>query len=121
MADIDKLKNINDNLGHIYGDQAIKNAAKILEKSFRDKDRIARIGGDEFVILLPKTDEKSVQQALKRINDNVKAHNIENNDDLELSLGYSTGGVDKTIAQIINEADMSMYDNKRFRKTNREE
>ena len=121
MADIDKLKNINDNLGHIYGDQAIKNAAKILEKSFRDKDRIARIGGDEFVILLPKTDEKSVHQALKRIIENVKAHNIENNDDLELSLGYSTGGVDKTIAQIINEADMSMYDNKRFRKTNREE
>ena len=116
IADIDRLKTINDNRGHIYGDQAIKNTAKILEQSFREEDKISRIGGDEFVILLSNTNEESVQTALNRINENVNKHNQEHNDTLELSLGYSTGYENKTIEEIFEEADMNMYKNKNSRK-----
>ena len=116
IADIDHLKIINDSHGHFYGDQAIKNTAKILQKSFRDQDKIVRIGGDEFVILLPKTDEESVQSALQRIEENVRIHNQEFDDNLALSLGFSTGYKEVTIDQIFKEADKNMYRNKNARK-----
>ena len=57
FVDLDKLKSINDALGHAEGDQALRETATILKNSFRESDIIARIGGDEFVVLAAETPE----------------------------------------------------------------
>ncbi len=67
MADINSLKVINDSFGHEEGDKAIQNAASILRASCRAEDVIARIGGDEFVIVLPKTSHETALQIVDRI------------------------------------------------------
>lgn len=53
MSDLDSFKQINDTYGHPVGDKAIQHAAQILQQTARDSDIVARIGGEEFVVLLP--------------------------------------------------------------------
>lgn len=68
VGDVNGLKLVNDAFGHQLGDQLLVNVAKILRKSCRQEDIIARIGGDEFAILLPKTDKIEAAKIINRIN-----------------------------------------------------
>ena len=72
MADINDLKLTNDTFGHIEGDKLIKTFASVLRKVMRQDDIIARIGGDEFVMLLPNTDEVDAQHVVDRIYEHVQ-------------------------------------------------
>ncbi len=75
FIDMDDLKWINDHHGHKEGDQALIGLADILKKTFRESDIIiARIGGDEFVVLLESTDEDS-ERLLTRLHENVRDFN----------------------------------------------
>src|SRR6056297_1908924 len=67
MADINGLKIINDSLGHKKGDEVLIKSAEILKEETRDKDILARYGGDEFVILLPQTDKERSEKIINRI------------------------------------------------------
>ncbi len=67
MADINDLKLTNDTFGHLEGDKLIKTFANVLKEATREDDILARIGGDEFVVLLPQTNEEEVQQIVDRI------------------------------------------------------
>ena len=67
MSDVDSLKMVNDTLGHAAGDALLRNVASVLLNSFRAEDMVARIGGDEFSVLLPDMDELAAQQALDRV------------------------------------------------------
>jgi len=67
IGDIDGFKLVNDAFGYKEGDALLKSIAKILKSSCRSEDILARWGGDEFVILLPKTDVKGVQEIIARI------------------------------------------------------
>jgi diguanylate cyclase len=68
IGDVNGLKKVNDSFGHIMGDEVLKATAKILKDTCRTDDIIARIGGDEFVILLPKTSNEAAQILCTRIN-----------------------------------------------------
>ena len=67
MADVNGLKIINDSFGHLVGDQLLKDVAGAMEQGFRESDVIARIGGDEFAIILAKTDGKEAEELVHRV------------------------------------------------------
>lgn len=67
MLDMDGLKQINDTYGHDAGDLALREVAKVLQENLRVTDLCARYGGDEFVILMPETDEQNAKKAVERM------------------------------------------------------
>lgn len=104
VADIDGLKKVNDTLGHCHGDELIKRAAEVLKKVFRDNDIVARIGGDEFAVLLPFTTKKIAEKRCVNLCKLVKEH------DFSMSVGYATSECgDISIKDLIDEADKMMY------------
>ena len=114
MADLDHLKLINDQQGHAAGDALLKRVAQVLTAAFRAEDVIARVGGDEFAVLLPNTEAAAAEVALKRVRQMVRENNIAHTGPaLHLSLGVSTAEKSKHLSIVLQEADASMYREKR--------
>ena len=111
VCDLDGLKFVNDTLGHQSGDQMLIQTADILRHNFRSSDIIARIGGDEFAVLLTETNPERVEQILRRLRQAVHDHNnAEPELPLSLSMGYALdegGTVD--MQALFCEADNRMY------------
>jgi diguanylate cyclase (GGDEF)-like protein len=90
VCDVDGLKIINDTLGHQAGDEIIRAAAHALTKGVRGLDAVARIGGDEFAILLPGAERDTLEAVCSRIKEAAKLHNTQKPDlPLYISFGYA--------------------------------
>ena len=89
FSDIDDMKKINDVFGHLQGDLVLKKVADILRYSFRDSDIIARIGGDEFVVLIPETGDYSAEITIYRLQENINKYNKKEKKNLSLSMGIA--------------------------------
>jgi two-component system, cell cycle response regulator len=115
-ADLDGLKQINDDFGHEAGDQAIMCITKVLRATFRRSDVIGRIGGDEFAILALEAKAESLDMLRKRLKVNLKlaAHNSDSKCKLVLSLGimYYNPEKPQTIEELLKRADTLMYEEK---------
>lgn len=112
MADMNGLKLINDSLGHATGDKILKKLAEVLQKGCRFSDMIARIGGDEFVILLPKTTVYETEQILQGIKD-IAAKEKVDSVNISISFGYEIKyNLDEEIQDILKIAEDHMYRNK---------
>lgn len=94
IADLDYLKKINDNLGHSYGDAAIKHVASVIKRSVRDVDTVGRFGGEEFVILLPETELRQARVVAERICNAIAAIPVEGVGTITASLGLATFPID---------------------------
>lgn len=116
-GDLDNMKTVNDTLGHIAGDELLKNAAAIFRETFRAGDVIARIGGDEFGVLLPAAGPATVNQVLDRIRAKVNAYNCAHPDlPILISLGVATGEPGQLCDALVA-ADRCMYAEKAARKS----
>lgn len=111
MCDVDGLKIVNDSMGHDVGDQLLVSVANILKAAVREGDVVARVGGDEFAILIAHSAMSDVDQVIGRIQTLISQyHNSEQKVPIIISLGYATSsGRDKTIDDLYREADNYMY------------
>ena len=114
--DMDDLKWINDHCGHNEGDQALIGLGSILKKTFRESDIIARIGGDEFAVLLESTVE-SDEMLMSRLYENIRDYNAKVSQDYELSISVGAAQFDPeypiSIDKLLAKADTLMYAQKR--------
>jgi len=111
-CDVDGLKMINDTFGHKKGDELLIQVAGILKGPFRSSDVVARVGGDEFAVILPKTDEETARRICERIHQAVGQYNLEGSDiPICLSLGSATGHISKDMScdDLYRQADNDMY------------
>ena len=113
MADIDELKTVNDTQGHAAGDEVLRRAGSVLKAACRAEDVVARIGGDEFAVLLPGTDLATATDILERIRGSVGADEYSHAEpSLRLSLGAATAERGESLSQALKEADRQMYQDK---------
>jgi diguanylate cyclase (GGDEF)-like protein/PAS domain S-box-containing protein len=117
MADVDGLKQVNDQRGHEAGDHMLRQTAQLLREAFRAEDIVARIGGDEFAALLPQADMAAAAICLQRVRARTAAYNAAHaSSPLSISLGMATADAGHDIAIALRQADEDMYEDKRTRR-----
>jgi len=115
-CDVDGLKLVNDTSGHDQGDHLLIAAARVIRECFREGDLVARIGGDEFSVLLPDTTEPAVENACQRIQEAVASYNATNTElPLSISVGFAINdGAYRNLKDLFKEADNHMYRKKLY-------
>lgn len=119
LADIDHFKTINDNYGHLAGDKVIRSVAQIIRANIKGRDIAARLGGEEFAVLLPQTTAEGAAALAEQIRKAVararirRAGRDEEAGRITLSIGVATAHADDTLDQLIERADLAMYAAKR--------
>jgi two-component system cell cycle response regulator len=114
MLDLDKFKQINDAHGHPYGDQILLAVADALRSSLRQHDTAARMGGEEFAILLPETDATAAHEVAERARAAIARIPVTHNP-LTCSAGLaSVAAADGSPADLLSLADAALYDAKRL-------
>ena len=119
FADVDELKQINDEFGHATGDLALVEAAAVLRKTYRSVDIIARLGGDEFTAFPLEAGSDNASLLLKRLQEAIDRNNAEATRPYKLSISVGISRFDpercQTIQQLLEEADQELYTRKRAR------
>jgi diguanylate cyclase (GGDEF)-like protein len=114
-VDVDRFKELNDRLGHPAGDEVLQRVARVLRTETRQTDVVARVGGDEFAVLLPQASETEAQQIAERLRAAVQAELDALGTGAALSVGVATtpGPPQLSFAELWAAADAAMYEAKR--------
>lgn len=116
MADIDGLKGVNDTFGHAVGDTLIVRAAHNLKNACRNEDIVCRIGGDEFLALLPRTDAATAAIIAQRVSTLLATDApLVTGVRLGLTTGVATAISRQSLQTLLAQADVNLYANKRSR------
>jgi diguanylate cyclase (GGDEF)-like protein len=118
--DLDELKSVNDSYGHRAGDALLRLVGRTISRSLRTSDLVARVGGDEFCVLLPEAGEKAAKKAANRIFERLNVKMVEENYPTTFSFGVVSyiNGYPKSVDEMIQEADSVMYEVKKTGKNN---
>jgi diguanylate cyclase (GGDEF)-like protein len=121
MIDIDNFKSYNDEFGHLRGDIALFEVAKIIQENCRSVDIVARYGGEEFVVILPETTDEGAKKVGERIRKAVSSHQFlgkqnKRTEKFTVSVGVSPYWDGASQKEIIQKADEALYQAKRFGK-----
>lgn len=117
ICDLDYLKSVNDNYGHVAGDEMIVTAARLIKSCFRCNDVVARFGGDEFAIVIPKGNETICLNLVEKIQTAIAQHNQTSPFPISISIGYATRtSFHQTMQDVLQQADQAMYADKARRK-----
>jgi len=118
LVDIDNFKKVNDTFGHARGDAAIRFVAMILREHIREKDTVARIGGEEFLLVLPGATMEAANAIIDRARSSIAVARC-HSDGVQLSLAVSAGIAQRSTAmqapeELLREADTALYAAKRL-------
>ncbi len=109
VVDIDHFKSINDNWGHIYGDEVLLLLAQLMRHSFRYEDKLFRFGGEEFVVMLQPMRSENAVRAFDRFRRLVEAHDFPSVGRITVSIGFTRIQPLDTPTEIIGRADEALY------------
>ncbi|WP_438317132.1 diguanylate cyclase domain-containing protein [Candidatus Caldatribacterium sp. SIUC1] len=116
MLDIDAFKAINDRYGHVFGDEVLRMVARLLQESLRSSDVVARYGGDEFVLVLPKVKEVDVHKIMERVSRNLRGAQVMGEPfPVRISYGVCLWDGQKNVSELFQEIDRKMYEMKKQR------
>ena len=117
FADLDGLKRVNDTAGHAVGDRALRDTALVLRRTFRDSDLVARIGGDEYAVLVRRAEPESAGVLADRLKRQVRDFNRRavRPYRLSVSLGFAQHKASSlgSVAGLLDRADRALYRDKR--------
>ncbi|MDB5825366.1 MAG: hypothetical protein JWR21_4070 [Herminiimonas sp.] len=112
LLDIDHFKSINDSYGHAVGDEVLTSFSQQVQATLRDHDVLARWGGEEFLLLLPNTDQTAAMRVLERVQKNLIDVPLKIADvalSVTFSAGFAVMSPGETVAEAIRRADKAMY------------
>ena len=112
MCDLDNFKEINDKHGHNMGDQVLKDVSNELKLMIRSNDIICRYGGDEFTILFKDCTVENIINRLEDLGNKIKEFEANKGINVTLSFGLAERQDDKTLDEVINNADKALYESK---------
>jgi diguanylate cyclase (GGDEF)-like protein/PAS domain S-box-containing protein len=111
MLDIDRFKILNDSKGHVFGDHVLKEVAGVISRSLRGLDTIGRYGGEEFIVILPKTAKENAISVAERIRTNVASYNFGEGVNVTISGGVKEYHGEE-LTELIDGADKKLYEAK---------
>lgn len=109
ILDIDFFKLVNDNFGHIYGDEVLLLFSKIMIESFRNSDVMFRYGGEEFVVVLSPTDKENALIVFERFRSTIEQYDFPKVGKITVSIGVSSLGPKENPAIVLENADKALY------------
>ncbi|MBS3804640.1 MAG: GGDEF domain-containing protein [Oleiphilaceae bacterium] len=109
LVDLDFFKNVNDDWGHSTGDQVLQEVAVRLNQRLRESDQLFRIGGEEFMVVLPETRQKDAETLVQQLLDNLSVRPFMNNIRLTASAGVTEVVKGETWSTWLNRADQALY------------
>ena len=109
VMDIDHFKRVNDEFGHLVGDEVLLLVARLMAETFRQNDRLYRFGGEEFVVLMSCADQSGAWTALERMRTRIERHRFPRLDHLTISAGFTRVEGDDTPEVAFDRADKAVY------------
>ena len=109
ILDIDHFKNINDNFGHIYGDEVLLLFANLMEKTFRNSDLLFRYGGEEFVVVLSPSTELDARMVFERFRKKLELFDFPQVGKISVSIGMVNINAQEHPTTLLEHADQSLY------------
>jgi len=109
VIDIDRFKTINDSFGHLFGDEVLLLAARLMFETFRSTELIYRFGGEEFVVVVDGTDEAGAAIAFERFRAAVAAYRFPQVGQVTVSIGFTRVQPDDIPASTVGRADTALY------------
>ena len=109
LLDLDHFKRVNDEYGHLVGDQVLVEFAKLIQATVRQIDAIYRWGGEEFLIVCPETPPELVSNLTERVLDGVRRHRFPMQRTMTVSAGIANLGAGDTMTSLLQRADEALY------------